>query len=392
MVIEQTQFCTSFGEVTLSRHSRSNSRKEQNLRPWDAADELLLAHLAEQKPAPGARFLIVNDQYGALTVALTASSTASGANDHIHFVSDSFLSRRAATENLLMNDLSDKQISWYDSLDNIEGEVDVVLIKLPKSLSLLEDQLHRYRSVCTPTTRVVAAGMVKHMSAGVFKLMERILGVTQTSLAKKKARLIFCKPESGDKAVSSLKLASYHLEGTDFQIDNYANVFSRESLDFGTRLLLENLPKFGEEAQANIADLGCGNGVIGIIAAKSGPRANVDFYDESYMALASAEVNFKRAFPEKTARFIADDGMSSADAEYYDVILCNPPFHQHHVIGDFVAQQMFRDAKRALKTGGEFRVVANRHLAHFDNLKRLFGNCQWVAKNHKFVVIKAIKR
>ena len=394
MAVEDTHLCTGFGEITLSRHSSTNSKKEQNLRAWDAADELLLANLAEQMPAPDKRFLIVNDQYGALTVSLTA--TLSGYP--IQFATDSFLSQQATRKNLAANALSDASISWHTSLDTIEGAVDYFLIKLPKSLALLEDQLYRYREVCTPNTQVIAAGMVKYMPAGVFKLFEKILGLTQTSLAKKKARLIFCTPELSDKTGASPYPSSYRLENTGYQINNHANVFSRESLDIGTRFFLANLPAFetdiepNQASELNIADLGCGNGIVGLIAAERCPMAKVDFYDESFMAMASAKANFYRAFPEKSARFIADDCMSSAAAEHYQVILCNPPFHQHNVVGDFIAQQMFRDAKKALQQGGEFWVVANRHLGYFDSLKRLFGNCFVVAANNKFVVLKAIKR
>jgi len=394
MAVEDTHFCTGFGEMELSRHSRTKSRREQNLRSWDAADELLLAHLAEQVPEPDKRFLIVNDQYGALTVSLSTALPGCP----IHFATDSFLSQRAAGKNLAANGRPDTSISWHTSMDNIGSDVDYMLIKLPKSLALLEDQLYRYRQVCTPNTKVIAAGMVKYMPAGVFKLFEKILGVTQTSLAKKKARLIFCTPGLSAETVAPPYPTSYRLENTDYKIDNHANVFSRESLDLGTRFFLANLPQFeadngpDQAGEINIADLGCGNGIVGLMAAERYPSARVDFYDESFMALASARTNFHRAFPDKSARFIADDCMSSAAAEHYQMILCNPPFHQQNVVGDFVAQQMFRDAKNALQQGGEFWVVANRHLAHSDSLKRLFGNCTVVAANNKFVVLKATKR
>lgn len=394
MKILATHLCTSFGEITLSRHSRANSRKEQNLRPWDAADELLLAHLAEQMPTPDKRFLIVNDQYGALTVSLRTASPGYP----IHFATDSFLSQQAARKNLAANDLSNASISWHTSLDNIDGEVDYLLIKLPRSLALLEDQLYRYRKVCTPTTQVIAAGMVKYMPAGAFKLFEKILGHTQTSLAKKKARLIFCTPGLGNKTGASPCPVSYRLENTDYQIDNHANVFSRDSLDIGTRFFLANLPEFEVDTEPDqaddihIADLGCGNGIVGLIAAERCPNARIDFYDESFMALASAKANFGRAFPKLSARFIADDCMSSAAAEHYKIILCNPPFHQQNVVGDFIAQQMFRDAKKALQQSGELWVIGNRHLGYSNSLKRLFGNCFAVAANNKFVVLKATKR
>jgi len=128
------------------------------------------------------------------------------------------------------------------------------------------------------------------------------------------------------------------------------------------------------------------------MAAQRCPNAKIDFYDESFMALASAKTNFHRAFPDRSARFIIDDCMASTAAEHYQVILCNPPFHQQNVVGDFVAQLMFRDAKKALHQGGELWVIGNRHLGYFNNLKRLFGNCFAIAANNKFVVLKAIKR
>lgn len=374
-------FNSDFGNFTLSRHSRSNSAQEQTLRPWDAADELLLAHLAESKPSPQQRLLILNDQYGSLVTALS--------NYPVTFVSDSHLSMQAAKRNLADNGRSDVSVQWCTSLDAVTEPVDLMLIKLPKSLALLEDQLYRYRHLCQDQTRIIAAGMVKHMAAGVFKLFEKILGPTQASLAQKKARLIFCQLTLAGKTGQSAYPLSYMLEGTRYQIDNHANVFSAQSLDIGTRFFLQHLPSFS--GPVTIADLGCGNGVVGLMAAARSPQAQVDFYDESFMALASARLNFTRAFPDRPARFMADDGMSSAPGAHYDAVLCNPPFHQQNVVGDFVALQMFRDAKGALRAGGELWVIGNRHLGYAERIRRLFGNCLLIAQNSKFVVLRAIK-
>ncbi|MDM6867274.1 methyltransferase, partial [Escherichia coli] len=70
---------------------------------------------------------------------------------------------------------------------------------------------------------------------------------------------------------------------------------------------------------------------------------------------------------------------------------CNPPFHQQHAITDHIAWQMFNDARRSLKYGGELYVVGNRHLDYFRKLKRAFGNCTTIATNNKFVILKATK-
>ena len=86
------------------------------------------------------------------------------------------------------------------------------------------------------------------------------------------------------------------------------------------------------------------------------------------------------------------DGLELRNADSADLVLCNPPFHQQHVLGDQVARSMFEGSKRCLVRGGELRVVANRHLDYARVLKQLFANCRTIASNRKFVVMKAVKR
>jgi 23S rRNA (guanine1835-N2)-methyltransferase len=77
------------------------------------------------------------------------------------------------------------------------------------------------------------------------------------------------------------------LDGTPWTIHNHANVFARSGLDIGARFL-EHLPA---NIEGEIADLGCGNGVIGLKALALNPDARVMFTDESYMAVASSRLN-----------------------------------------------------------------------------------------------------
>lgn len=385
-MVDDNGFSTPFGDLALTRASRTHSRTEQNLRPWDAADELLLQHIASLALPKSARCLVANDAFGAVTCALAAQFT-------VDFCSDSHLSMQAAKTNLAENQRNSENVHWFTSLEQPNTPVDLWVIKLPKNLSLLEDQLYRYRALCTEHTQIIAAGMIKHMSAGAFELLEKIIGPTTTSLAKKKARLIFCTPDSTRIAQGhSPYPLRYAFAERDLQLTNHANVFSRESVDIGTRFFLDQLPDT-TTAQL-VADLGCGNGLVGVALAQQMPMARIDFYDESFMALASAKINMGEAFPTRVdqSRFIADDCMAGAAENHYDKIFCNPPFHQHNVVGGFIANQMFHDARRALKTGGEFWVVGNRHLGYHQHLKRIFGNLTQIAANKKFVVFKVVKR
>lgn len=108
---------------------------------------------------------------------------------------------------------------------------------------MLEDQLIRIKPFISSSTTFVAAGMVKSIHTSTLKLFEKYIGPTKTSLARKKARLIFSKVDDQIKATKSPYPKSYTLEGTGYEIVNHANVFSRESLDIGTRFFLQHIPQ-----------------------------------------------------------------------------------------------------------------------------------------------------
>ena len=361
---------------------RLPQRKHEKLRAWDAADEYLLQHLSENYNLTSTtKILIVNDGFGALAVALHAFNPVA--------ISDSFLSRQATLLNLAANNLPENCVQLRRSLDWPELHVDLVLIKVPKTLALLEQQLIQLQSLLSVETKIIAAGMVKAMPASVWKLMERYLGPSKPSLAKKKARLIFVSLNSQRALAENPYPVYYQLENTRFRICNHANVFSRESLDIGTRFLLQHLPN---NTNANdIVDLGCGNGVVGLMLAESHSAAHLYFVDESYMAVASAKENFNLAFKHRQADFCVTDGLTEFEAESMDLIVCNPPFHQQNTVGNQIALSMFKQSQRVLRKGGELWVIGNRHLAYHVDLKKIFKSCNEIAANAKFVIWRVSK-
>lgn len=368
------------GHFELHRLPR---RRRELLRAWDAADEYLLRHLAEQlQPAGDARLLVANDSFGALAVALAAWSPQAW--------SDSFLSQAATRENLAGNGIDPGRVSLVNSLRQPAGPLDLVLIKMPKTLALLEDQLIRLRPLLRRDTRVMIAGMMKGLPRRVWPLLERIVGPTDTAPGWKKAKLISVTPDPALPLPDSPYPVSYRLEGTGHLISNHANVFSRDGLDIGTRFFLQHLPE--RTAARDIVDLGCGNGVVGLLAAERHPDATLHFVDESFMAVASARDNFRRACGDgRAAEFRVGDGLRDFPPASVDLVLCNPPFHQQQAVGDQIAKSMFRQSHRALRQGGELRVIGNRHLGYHLALKRLFGNCELVASNAKFVILRALR-
>ncbi|WP_326743628.1 methyltransferase [Streptomyces sp. NBC_00121] len=380
---------TSQGGFDLARFPE---HPRDPFRAWDAADEYLLRQLegidgAEPVGLSGA-VVVVGDRWGALTTVLAGHRPVQ--------ITDSYLAQRATLANLARNGDDPDTVRLLSARDTPPERIDVLLVRVPKSLALLEDQLHRLAPAVHAGTVVIGTGMVKEIHTSTLKLFERIIGPTRTSLAVKKARLIFCTPDPALARTPSPWPHRYDLPDgvgsvSGRTVVNHAGIFCAERLDIGTRFFLSHLPE--RSGPDRIVDLGCGNGVVGTSAALANPEATVTFIDESYQAVASAEATFRANLgTDAEATFLVGDGMADVPPGSVDLVLNNPPFHSHLATTDATARTMFHGARTALRQGGELWVVGNRHLGYHTQLRRTFGNCTTVAGDPKFVVLRAVKR
>ncbi|WP_406224861.1 methyltransferase [Streptomyces anulatus] len=379
---------TSQGAFELARFPE---HPRDPFRAWDAADDYLLRQLTDPETGPvdlSGTVAVVGDRWGALATALAAHRPVQ--------ISDSYLARRATLANLARNGLDQDAVRLLSSRDTPPDRIDVLIVRVPKSLAFLEDQLHRIAPAVHAGTVVIGTGMVKEIHTSTLKLFERIIGPTRTSLAVRKARLIFCTPDPALPRTPSPWPYRYELPAdvgpvAGLTTVNHAGIFCAERLDIGTRFFLKHLPSRG--GAVRVVDLGCGNGVLGLSAAVSNPEAHLTFVDESYGAVASAEETFRAGAPAGAkADFLVGDGLDGLDPGSVDLVLNNPPFHSHMATTDATARTMFTGARTALRQGGELWVVGNRHLSYHTHLRRIFGNCTTVAGDPKFVVLRAVKR
>lgn len=362
-----------FGTYCLQRYP---ILKKQLLRAWDAADEYLLNDLHTQDSAlKDKKLLIFNDAFGALSTALSQYNPT--------VVTDSFVSKSAIIKNLQNNDISTTAVTILTSLDEMTVKYDTVLIKLPKSMDYLRFFIDKMSNHIDKNTTIIIAGMVKSIPKTTWKLLEQHLGHTQTSLAVKKAKLIKVKADNINTSCDYPQI--FVQEKTNFKIYNHANVFSKKSLDIGTRFLLQNLPQL--ESIKNIIDLGCGNGIVGLNLIHQYPLAQVMFTDESYMAVESAHLSVSHNdIDPKKHIFKVNNCLDGIETESVDLIVCNPPFHESHTIGIHIALKMFQQSYNALKSKGYFLVIANRHLPYYAHLKRIFTRVENIASNKKFSI------
>ncbi|CZF81660.1 MULTISPECIES: methyltransferase [Grimontia] len=357
-------------------------QKNDTLQAWDAADEYLIEQLEQAELPAGSHLLVLNDGFGAI------SCWAAEKGYHVTAASDSHLAQISADANLSKNNLN--SVNFISSLEPLPNDADIIVMKLPKYTRFLVWQLQQISQYSRIGVQVIAGAKTKDIHTSTLKLFEKHIGTTHTSLAKKKARLIFCLKE---KQLGSAPVETTSFDVTDYQmtLQNHANVFSSESLDIAAYLMLKHIPS--NEDFKHIIDLGCGNGVLSVEAARRNPQAKVTAVDESHMAVASASANLlKHGITAGRFDCRVNDCLNGFEPNSADLVLCNPPFHQLNTVTDHIAWQMFCDARRVLGPNGRIVVIGNRHLGYHAKLKRLFGNAQVIASDRKFVIVEAYKQ
>ena len=137
-------------QLKLSRFPLAQVNR--SLQAWDASDEYLLNHIKdEQLISATARVLIFNDAFGALTTSFCTPLNFNLSNvlpsglpstkTDIYCINDSYVSSQGIVHNISQNQLNDANITQLNSLESLPINIDVILFKIPKSKSLLIEQL-----------------------------------------------------------------------------------------------------------------------------------------------------------------------------------------------------------------------------------------------------------
>ncbi len=99
-------------------------------------------------------------------------------------------------------------------------------------------------------------------------------------------------------------------------------LFSKDTLDFGSRLLAETVIA-SPACTGQILDLGCGWGAIGLLIKKYHPETAVTLADVNQRAVNAAAVNSQRWQQDNLT--VVTDGFDKLTDCQYDCIVSNPP-------------------------------------------------------------------
>ena len=156
---------------------------------------------------------------------------------------------------------------------------------------------------------------------------------------------------TNDKLPSNVKKTTCMVLGNKFTFLTDNGVFSKDGLDFGSRLLLESIPL--EEVGGKILDMGCGYGVFGIVISKL-TSAHVDMVDVNLRALHLATRNAKENDVSNVSIF--ESNVYQNVSSKYSSIVTNPPIRA----GKKVVYDIVMNAKNYLEDDGKLFLVIRK--------------------------------
>ncbi len=186
---------------------------------------------------------------------------------------------------------------------------------------------------------------------------------------------------TNQKLPSNIKKHSCVVLGHKFSFFTDNGVFSKDGIDFGSRLLLEFIPLDG--VGANVLDMGCGYGVLGIVLNKL-TSASIDMVDVNLRAMHLAKMNLEENGCNNCKVF--ESNCYTNITSKYDTIITNPPIRA----GKKVVYDIVMNAKEYLNEDGTLFLVIRKEQGAksliFD-LEKIY-NVNILTKKKGFFILK----
>lgn len=178
-------------------------------------------------------------------------------------------------------------------------------------------------------------------------------------------------------------MINVNLKGMDLVFETATGLFSPGGIDPGTLAMLSTVEFRMED---KVLDLGCGYGVVGILAAKLIGSDKVTMVDIDEKALEYTARN-AALNDVKGVRIVMSDGLAELDDAGYTLILSNPPYHEDFSVPKTFIEKGFN----RLAIGGRMLMVTKREKWYRNKLTSVFGGVK-VWKLQDYFVFMAEKR
>lgn len=173
------------------------------------------------------------------------------------------------------------------------------------------------------------------------------------------------------------------VNGVELRLETAPGLFSPRAVDTGTLAMLSRV-RFAPGDK--VLDLGCGYGVVGLVAARLGRPERVWLVDKDPSAVEIARVNLA-ANGAEGATVVLSDGFQSFFETGFDKILCNPPYQADFAVPKHFIEKGFN----RLVVGGSLFMVTKRELWYRNKITSIFGGVK-VSEIDGYFVFEATKK
>lgn len=178
-------------------------------------------------------------------------------------------------------------------------------------------------------------------------------------------------------------MINVNIKGIDLKFKTSNKVFSPRAVDAGT---LAMLTQVDFEQGDKVLDLGCGYGVVGILAAKLIGSENVVMLDIDKESVNIAKENsIINGVPE--INIAQSDGLKDLDETNFTKILSNPPYHADFSVPKHFIEKSFN----RLKIDGRIYMVTKRKEWYKKKLVSVFGGVK-ISEIEDYYVFMSIKK
>lgn len=273
--------------------------------------------------------------------------------------------------------------SDYDFSAIASNSLDTVIWRIAKekavNIHIIEQSLNKLREHGT-------LHLIGYRDEGIESLITLLQQRTQAHIEKhklKKQLQHIIVHKSGTHDIENHYTESQWLSIDDFNFYSKPGVFGWQKIDKGSELLIHALQEIPITAQAQILDLGCGYGYLSLHAKMLGWQ-NIDATDNNAASILACQKNFEHYHIQ--GQVIADDCAQSIHKQY-DLVLCNPPFHQGFDHKKSLTEQFCASAKARLKPNGQALFVVNQFIGLEKIAANLFKQQTLLAKEKGFKII-----
>lgn len=309
----------------------------------------------------------------------------------IVMASDHGLAVEAARRTMAMNGFEGRAaIVHGDGLSLLEPEgFDVVFLNIPKGKEVAQRLVRIAAWALRPGGRLYLAGPKRGGIESLIAYARDLFGRApvwaygsgyRVAVATRPPALPIELP--GDDFVER----TAEVRGRIWRFVTRPGLFSWAGLDEGTRRLIEHMEIRPHE---HVLDLGCGYGIVGVVAAHEAWEGRVVMVDISAAALeASRRTVALYALPHVEIRL--SDVIAGVRGERFDVVVTNPPIHQGFGVEREVAMQFVHDAPLVLRPGGRLYLVGAVVLPYRTIIERVFGNVEVLFDDRHYRVYRAV--